>query len=93
LLGTFADVHIRRIVFIFSMPVALEAIGWKLYMANGAWDVVMFVLIWVFWVETKGRTLEEVDAAIDGKRHVSYAAGAPADELMEKDGEPSPGRM
>jgi hypothetical protein len=51
------------------MPISLEHIGWKTYMINGSWDVVMFVVILFWWVETKGRTLEEVDEAIEGVKH------------------------
>ena len=38
-------------------------------MVNGAWDVVMVGLIAYFWVETKGRTLEEIDMVLDGMKH------------------------
>jgi hypothetical protein len=51
------------------MPISLANIGWKTYMINGSWDVIMFGLILYWWVETKGRTLEEVDEAIEGVKH------------------------
>ena len=44
-------------------------IGWKMYMVNGSWDIVVVVLIAVFWVETKGKTLEEIDALFEGHKH------------------------
>ncbi|KIW13324.1 hypothetical protein PV08_08512 [Exophiala spinifera] len=44
-----------------SFPYALDAIGWKTYMINGCWDVLQVVYVVIFWVETKGKTLEEVD--------------------------------
>lgn len=53
----------------FAFPFALEAIGWKTYMINGAWDVIQLVVVLVFWVETRGRTLEEIDANLDGVMH------------------------
>ncbi len=53
----------------FSFPFALEAIGWKTYMINGAWDVLELVVVLVFWVETRGRTLEEIDENLDGELH------------------------
>ncbi len=49
-----------------AFPIALEAIGWKTYMINGAWDVLQVVFIMVYWVETKGKTLEEIDENFDG---------------------------
>ena len=38
-------------------------------MANGAWDVVMLAAIVYYWVETKGKSLEEIDAVLEGKKH------------------------
>lgn len=38
-------------------------------MINGSWDVLEFITILVFWVETKGKTLEEIDEIMDGKKH------------------------
>ncbi|KAI1339662.1 putative hexose carrier protein [Xylariaceae sp. FL0016] len=58
-------------VFVFIMPIGLDNIGWNMYMVNGSWDVVIAILIAVFWVETKGRTLEEIDAIFEGQKHSS----------------------
>ncbi|CAM1502653.1 Fc.00g074290.m01.CDS01 [Cosmosporella sp. VM-42] len=49
----------------FAFPFALESIGWKTYMINGAWDVFKLAFVLVYWVETKGRTLEEIDDSLD----------------------------
>ena len=27
------------------MPIGLENIGWKMYMINGSWDIIIIVLI------------------------------------------------
>ena len=54
---------------VFTMPIAIDAIGWKLYMINGGWDVVVIALVALFWVETKGKTLEELDEVFDGAKH------------------------
>ncbi|KAI0870055.1 putative hexose carrier protein [Hypoxylon argillaceum] len=58
-------------VFVFIMPIGLNNIGWKMYIANGSWDVAIAVLIAIFWVETKGKTLEEIDAIFEGHKHSS----------------------
>lgn len=58
-------------VFVYIMPIGLNNIGWKMYMVNGSWDIVIVLLIAVFWVETKGRTLEEIDAIFEGEKHSS----------------------
>ncbi|KAK3058328.1 hypothetical protein LTR09_001406 [Extremus antarcticus] len=45
-----------------------DNIGWKTYILNGSWDVIIVALIALFWVETKGKTLEEIDAIWNVKR-------------------------
>lgn len=52
-----------------AFPYALDAITWKTYMINGAWDVLQLVFVLVFWVETKGLSLEEIDMLFDGVKH------------------------
>lgn len=32
----------------------LDNIGWKTYILNGSWDIIIVALIAFFWVETKG---------------------------------------
>ena len=59
------------VLIVFTMPIAITNIGWKTYMINGAWDVLMLAAIWYWWVETKGRTLEELDEVLEGKKHTS----------------------
>ncbi|CAK7213496.1 hypothetical protein SCUCBS95973_001813 [Sporothrix curviconia] len=49
-----------------AFPYALDAIGWETYMINGAWDVLQVVFIALYWIETKGKTLEEIDELFDG---------------------------
>lgn len=73
----------------FIMPIGLANIGWKMYMVNASWDIVIVAIIVsircplfsspimltfiqaVYWVETKGRTLEEIDAIFEGQKHSS----------------------
>ncbi|KAJ5919398.1 hypothetical protein N7466_010341 [Penicillium verhagenii] len=59
------------LVFTFIMPIGLGNIGWKMYMINASWDLVILGLIAYYWVETKGRTLEEIDALFEGEKHSS----------------------
>lgn len=47
------------IVFIF--PFAFEAIGWKFFMINGAWDVLEVAFVAYFWIETANLSLEQID--------------------------------
>ena len=48
------------------MPIALEAIGWKMYIINGAWDALQAIFVALFWIETKNLSLEDIDRVIDG---------------------------
>ena len=57
------------LLIVWTMPIALNNIGWKTYMINGAWDVIMVGLIGYYWVETKGRSLEEIDRVFEGVKH------------------------
>lgn len=53
----------------FAFLYALDAIGWKLYMINGAWNIAMLVFIAWYWVDFRGKTLEEIDELFDGVKH------------------------
>lgn len=57
----------------FAFPVGLEKIGWKVYMINGAWDILCFIWIYFYWVETKNKSLEEIDGLFDGEKHTSIS--------------------
>lgn len=58
---------------VFAFPIALNYIGWKTYMINAAWNLVMFVFIAWYWVEIKNKTLEEIDEIFDGVKHSDVA--------------------
>ncbi|KAL2831406.1 general substrate transporter [Aspergillus cavernicola] len=62
----------------FAFPFALDAMGWKAYIMNASWNVLLIVFIYFKWVETKGKTLEEIDAAFDD---VEYTDGLSMDQL------------
>ncbi|KAK8116602.1 uncharacterized protein PG998_004883 [Apiospora kogelbergensis] len=68
------------LLLVFVMPIGIANIGWRMYMINGAWDIAVLILIAVFWVETKGKTLEEIDAIFEGHKHSSV----PDVELVRK---------
>jgi hypothetical protein len=58
---------------IFAFPIAIEKLGWKIYMLNGAWNVFELLVIIFYWVETKNLSLEEVSALFDGEVHSQVA--------------------
>jgi hypothetical protein len=54
-----------------AVPFGLQAIGWKFYMVNGCFDVLMVIFVLLVWVETRGLTLKEVDNLFDkAKREI-----------------------
>ncbi|KAF5707592.1 MFS sugar transporter [Fusarium mundagurra] len=55
----------------FIMPFALETIGWKMYIINASWDILEVLFVAFFWVETKRRSLEEIDALFDPSGHLT----------------------
>ncbi|CCA66652.1 related to hexose transporter protein [Serendipita indica DSM 11827] len=54
----------------FVNPIALKALGWKLDIVYCCWLFFELVYIFLFLVETKGKTLEETAALFDGKEVV-----------------------
>lgn len=51
----------------FAAPVALANIGYWFYVFFVFWDCSEFIFIYLFFVETKGRTLEEMDEVFEAK--------------------------
>ncbi|KAG8690683.1 hypothetical protein FRC11_009860 [Ceratobasidium sp. 423] len=49
-------------------PVALEAIAWRYYIVYIGTLFVLLVLIWFFYPETKGYTIEELAEVFDGEK-------------------------
>lgn len=45
----------------YTLPIAVEKISWRYYAINAGWNVAIIVVIWLLFVETKGKTLKEVD--------------------------------
>ncbi|KAI8945231.1 lactose permease [Xylaria longipes] len=60
----------------FVAPIALSSIGYWFYVFFVFWDTFEFVFIYFFFVETKGLTLEELDAIFeaDNPRKASVQA-------------------
>ncbi|KAI9741045.1 MAG: hypothetical protein M1834_002756 [Cirrosporium novae-zelandiae] len=48
-------------------PLGIDAFGWKFYFFYVAWIAIQFAVVYVFFIETKGPTLEEVAILFDGE--------------------------
>jgi MFS family permease len=59
------------LMMVFAMPFALESLGWKTYLMNASWNVALILFIYFYWVETQGKSLEEIDEIFEGVKHSS----------------------
>jgi hypothetical protein len=46
-------------------PPLLDRIGWATYIFYAAWNVVALFVVYMWFVETKGKSLEEIDAIFE----------------------------
>jgi hypothetical protein len=53
----------------YILPLAVEKISWLYYAMNAGWNVGIVLIIWWVFVETKGKTLEEIDLIFEGVVH------------------------
>ena len=56
----FLFLNIAMVVNTYGISVGIEAIGWKLYIVYIGWICVEIAVIYFFFVETAGKTLEEM---------------------------------
>jgi MFS family permease len=56
----FLFLNVAMVVNTYGISVGIEAIGWKLYLVYIGWICVELVVIYFFFVETAGKTLEEM---------------------------------
>ncbi|KAF9006626.1 general substrate transporter [Cyathus striatus] len=63
-------VNCASFVNTYAGPIALGRIQWKYYIVYVVWDLVECMVIWLCAVETKGRTLEELNEIFDDPRPV-----------------------
>lgn len=53
----------------YTLPLAVEKISWLYYAMNAGWNIGIVLVIWWVFVETKGKTLEEIDIIFEGVVH------------------------
>ncbi len=66
-------------------PVALEKIKWKYYLCYIIWLAIQSVVVYFFYIETKGHTLETIAVCFDGEEAKvgGQAATAKGKELLD----------
>lgn len=57
------------LVLVLCYRFAMEAMGWTAHIMNASWNLPLIAFIYFFWVETKGKTLEEIDALFEEGKH------------------------
>lgn len=61
-------VYVAQIFGNYVNPVGLDSIGWKFYIYYCVWVVIVFLVVYFFFPETQGPTLEELAALFDGDK-------------------------
>lgn len=61
----FLFLNVAMIVNTYGISVGIAKIGWKLYVVYIVWICVELVTIYFFFVETKGKTLEELSEVFE----------------------------
>lgn len=61
----FLFLNIAMVVNTYGISVGMEKIGWKLYLVYIGWQIVELGVIYWFFVETAGKTLEELKEIFD----------------------------
>lgn len=73
------SVYSSLIVLAFVNPIALNNIGWHYYIFFCCFDVVVLVVTWFCFPETKGHSLEEIAQVLEG-----LESGFDVDAKMDK---------
>ncbi len=63
----FLFLNIAMVVNTYGISVGIQAIGWKLYIVYIVWICVEIATIYFFFVETAGKTLEEMGEIFEAK--------------------------
>lgn len=73
-------------------PIGLANIGWKFYIYYCVWVAIIFLIVYFFFVETAGPTLEELTYLFEGKdtkMHMTHQIEAKREAMH--DDKPEPG--
>ncbi|EJU04674.1 hypothetical protein DACRYDRAFT_104550 [Dacryopinax primogenitus] len=54
--------NLCKVLNTYVPPIAVKNMNYRFYILYGVWDAVGVVFMWFYFVETRGRNLEEIDA-------------------------------
>ncbi len=63
---TYFASHVGLIVSLFVNPIAMTKVSWKYYILFCLLNAVLFIIVWFFFPETKGHSLEEIALVFEG---------------------------
>ncbi|KAL1589451.1 hypothetical protein WHR41_01848 [Cladosporium halotolerans] len=69
--------NIAMVVNTFGVSVAIEKIGWRLYLIYICWQVVELVTLYFFFPETAGRSIEELSEVFNDPHPVKASLKSP----------------
>jgi len=64
------SLNVAEFVNTYGAPIGLKKIGWRIYIIYAAWNLIQTAWIYFFFVETRGRTLEELDSIFEASNPV-----------------------
>jgi hypothetical protein len=67
---SYCFLNIAMVVNTYGISVAMDSIGWKLYLVYIGWMFVEMAIIYFFFAETAGKTLEELKVVFDAPNPV-----------------------
>lgn len=79
-------VNLVNVLNTYVPPVAISNSGWRFYILYVVFDAFGAVVIYFFFVETRGRSLEELDELFQAKNPVKESLKARKSVMMGDDG-------
>jgi len=64
-------------------PLGIDAFGWKFYFFYVGWIAVEFVVVYIFYIETKGPSLEQIAVLFDGKDATVSHVNPVVDQMLD----------
>ncbi|KAF2186295.1 general substrate transporter [Zopfia rhizophila CBS 207.26] len=55
----------------YTIPMGIEHISWRFYIINAIWNLGIMAVIWFYFIETKGKTMEQINLEFEGIQDVT----------------------